>query len=447
MIYESTPEPNSAGRNIPEQDSDASEDEDDDILLVMECLPNAARSMAGRTVTILVLLYFRYRYAIVFPTFIGSSSSPAMHTKTFHHTTPGLRSLVRKRTMFPPIDNVNKMQRAWQQVLGRRDTLTSGTAATLSWLIMICGDQLSMTVFANQGLHGQRRYSIRSHDWALPVIHYGISNGMAKGNISPPLVRANGQDIFGLLTMYICSLATSLSVNKTGIVHPPKTPLIDSLEMYFNAKSDGPLSDIDSTNWTHFLTQWGFSSRSEVHGPQRPNCCPVSDPQASVEEESDVRAIAEEISGVFSSYQGSCDSLLGAGATTTAMKCGDGCNFLYEFPPALQDAVLNNYLVNTTGLLGTGLSWTCFKNISILDKRLFILKAIALIPTSLGISRSDIHGFSAVRDQFPRLFGLRRTTGPTKRPNHKRLECLGVHYRDDKLWSTFPLHGHVVPNE
>jgi hypothetical protein len=28
-------------------------------------------------------------------------------------------------------DNVNKMQRAWQQVLGKRDTLSSGCASTL----------------------------------------------------------------------------------------------------------------------------------------------------------------------------------------------------------------------------------------------------------------------------------------------------------------------------
>ncbi|KAJ6557658.1 hypothetical protein B0H19DRAFT_867149, partial [Mycena capillaripes] len=46
-------------------------------------------------------------------------------------------------------------------------------------------------------------------------------------------------------------------------------------------------------------------------------------------------------------------SFWGAGSTNYGNEMLElACNFLYDFPPALQLAVLNNYLANTTGLLG-----------------------------------------------------------------------------------------------
>ncbi|KAJ6540235.1 hypothetical protein B0H10DRAFT_2245232 [Mycena sp. CBHHK59/15] len=107
-----------------------------------------------------MLLFFRYRYAIVFPTFIGLflftcnahrdvfallsriglSVSYSMVLQTLHALAAdsatqlqlyGAAVAVGQPMFLLLFDNVNKMQRAWQKVLGRRDMLTSGTAATL----------------------------------------------------------------------------------------------------------------------------------------------------------------------------------------------------------------------------------------------------------------------------------------------------------------------------
>ncbi|KAJ7306173.1 hypothetical protein DFH08DRAFT_976103 [Mycena albidolilacea] len=104
----------------------------------------------GVTVAILMLLYFRYRYAIVFPTFIGiflftcnthrdvfvllcrvglsvgySTVLDTLHVLAMDSATQlhafGALVQVCQPMFLLLFDNVNKMQRAWQQVLGRQD--------------------------------------------------------------------------------------------------------------------------------------------------------------------------------------------------------------------------------------------------------------------------------------------------------------------------------------
>jgi hypothetical protein len=109
---------------------------------------------------ILIMLYFRYRYAIVFPTFIGlflftcnahrdvfallcrvgfsvgyCTVLDTLHVLAADSSTQlqavGALVQVTQPMFLLLFDNVNKMQRAWQQVLGKRDTLSSGCASTL----------------------------------------------------------------------------------------------------------------------------------------------------------------------------------------------------------------------------------------------------------------------------------------------------------------------------
>ncbi|KAJ7855692.1 hypothetical protein B0H13DRAFT_1902969 [Mycena leptocephala] len=164
-------------------------------------------------------------------------------------------------------------------------------------------------------------------------------------------------------------------------------------------------------------------------------------------------AIAEgDIGRVFEVIKVLRFSFWGAGATNYGNEMLEmACNFLYEFPPALQDAVLNNYLVNTTGLLGHWLELDLLQeHFNFWIKRLFNSKSHSFdskhLSESVGL---NIHGFSAVRDQFPRLFGFKKNDGTHKKADTTNdLNALGVHYRDDKIMEYIPgRNGHVVPNE
>ncbi|KAJ7835627.1 hypothetical protein B0H13DRAFT_1913496 [Mycena leptocephala] len=611
---ESTPEPNSAGRNIPEQDSDASEDEDDDIPLSNGVPPKMRRdpwlTFRQRLLPFWYCSTFDTVTAIVFPTFIGLFLFTCnAHKDVFsllgrvgfsvgYNTIPPHNS----RSSEPSSRKRNLYAAGLAASLGRRDTLTSGTAATLvgleditaeamdsgpllknveekkrkemtvdqlvkdidwsilkasalvplqecgqnisllcvdtmtrspknsgsltpsavyvyervlfaqcalqismrlrqqgwpwssiisswdqlkilahwlqSWLIMICGDQLSIDrVRKIKAYMGKGDTPFDRHDWALPPtgkdifgLHHDVHPAHrdkfnpVKCDVYP--AHHILEDRFEALMLDALRL---LCEEKTGIVHPPKTPLIDSLEMYFNAKSDGPLSDIafdELDTFSHTVyrrymcndayedAQGDFPRDPEVHGPQRPPIVvPVSDPQASVEEESvEVDSETEpmdtepdnakkgkgsrankaqsggsiqlfwEGSMLFDHRELHPDDILvlrfsfwGAGATNYGNEMLEmACNFLYEFPPALQDAVLNNYLVNTLHSFDS-------KHLS----------------ESVGL---NIHGFSAVRDQFPRLFGFKKNDGTHKKADTTNdLNALGVSLpRRTKLWSTFP---------
>ncbi|KAJ6600217.1 hypothetical protein B0H10DRAFT_2441124 [Mycena sp. CBHHK59/15] len=128
-------------------DSDDTDDEDQDVTLSTGVPPKMRRDpWLGTTITILMLLFFRYRYAIVFPTFIGLflftcnahrdvfallsriglSVSYSMVLQTLHALAAdsatqlqlyGAAVAVGQPMFLLLFDNVNKMQQAWQQVL------------------------------------------------------------------------------------------------------------------------------------------------------------------------------------------------------------------------------------------------------------------------------------------------------------------------------------------
>ncbi|KAJ6572247.1 hypothetical protein B0H19DRAFT_1065214 [Mycena capillaripes] len=150
----------------PAADHEDSEDSDTEYEPEDEPLSNGVPQKMRRdpwlgvTAVILIMLYFRYRYAIVFPTFIGlflftcnahrdifsllcrvgfsvgySTVLATLHVLAADSSTQlhamGATVQVTQPMFLLLFDNVNKMQRAWQQVLGKRDTLSSGCASTL----------------------------------------------------------------------------------------------------------------------------------------------------------------------------------------------------------------------------------------------------------------------------------------------------------------------------
>ncbi|KAK7046097.1 hypothetical protein VNI00_007098 [Paramarasmius palmivorus] len=120
--------------------------------------------LLGVVVTILILLQFRYRWALIFPTVIGIylftcnanrdlfsilcragiciSYSAVLTTlgSLAEDSVQKLQEYGRLVEITEPMfqllfDNVNKMHRAWQQTLAHADKLKSGTAATLIRLV------------------------------------------------------------------------------------------------------------------------------------------------------------------------------------------------------------------------------------------------------------------------------------------------------------------------
>ncbi|KAJ7794109.1 hypothetical protein B0H14DRAFT_2622160 [Mycena olivaceomarginata] len=97
--------------------------------------------------------------------------------------------------------------------------------------------------------------------------------------------------------------ALMLDDSLRGIVHPPKTALIDGLELYFSAKSNGPFKDItfeELDEFSHVVyrrymcndayddAQGDFPRNPKIHGPPTvPNAVPGPEPVVSDDEEED----------------------------------------------------------------------------------------------------------------------------------------------------------------
>ncbi len=112
------------------------------------------------TVVTLILLYHRYRFALIFPTIIGLFLFTCNAHKDIISTLSCVGFSVSHQTVLNMLhvlaadadtqlkvwgafsdavgpqflllcDNVNKQKRAWQATIGRKDDVKSGTAATL----------------------------------------------------------------------------------------------------------------------------------------------------------------------------------------------------------------------------------------------------------------------------------------------------------------------------
>ncbi|KIY46989.1 hypothetical protein FISHEDRAFT_46222 [Fistulina hepatica ATCC 64428] len=112
------------------------------------------------------------------------------------------------------------------------------------------------------------------------------------------------------------------------------------------------------------------------------------------------------------------------------------CNFLYEFPADLCDAIFDNYLVNTSGLPGHWIELDLLQeHYNFWIKRLFGEKSYGFNTTHLSEHIAlNIKGFSELRDLFPHLFGYARRSGKhTDSSTRNDINELGHHYRQDEV--------------
>ena len=107
---------------------------------------------------------------------------------------------------------------------------------------------------------------------------------------------------------------------------------------------------------------------------------------------------------------------------------------MYEFPPALRDAILNNYLVNPSGLEGHWHELDLLQeHFNFWLKRLFNTKSFDFDSRFLReVVGLNLRGFSDLRDFMFKVFGLkspgRSHTDADRTPDINRL---GAHYRED----------------
>ncbi|KAK6977142.1 hypothetical protein R3P38DRAFT_2582264 [Favolaschia claudopus] len=145
-------------------------------------------------------------------------------------------------------------------------------------------------------------------------------------------------------------------------------------------------------------------------------------------------------------------SFWGAGSTNYGNELLElACNFLYEYPRALQFAIFNNYLVNTVGWIGHWLELDLLQeHLNFWIKRLFNSKSHSFDSKHLSEAVSlNIHGISTVRERVPGIFGFKKNGGGHKKSDTTNdLNALGVHYHEDRIMQYIPgRNGHVVPNE
>lgn len=117
------------------------------------------------------------------------------------------------------------------------------------------------------------------------------------------------------------------------------------------------------------------------------------------------------------------------------------CNFLYEFPQGLRDAILNNYLVNTSGLKGRWFELDLLQeHFNFWIKRLFNGKTKDFDAKHLAEAVSlNIQGFGTTRDRVPGLFGFRKSAGTHTSPDKANdINRLGTHFHDNKILQFVP---------
>lgn len=128
------------------------------------------------------------------------------------------------------------------------------------------------------------------------------------------------------------------------------------------------------------------------------------------------------------------------------------CNFLYEFPEPLRIALLNNYLVNPSGLPGHWHELDLLQeHFNYWLKRLFNAKSLDFDSSFLReVVGLNLRGFCDLRDKMCAFFGITKP-GRTHSEADTRADInrLGAHYREDAVLKFHRARGQpfAVPDE
>ncbi|KAI0357409.1 hypothetical protein OH77DRAFT_1422261 [Trametes cingulata] len=149
-------------------------------------------------------------------------------------------------------------------------------------------------------------------------------------------------------------------------------------------------------------------------------------------------AVAEgDIGRVFEIIKLLRFSFWGAGSTNYGNELLElACNFLYEFPDGLREAILNNYLVNPSGLAGHWHELDLMQeHFNYWLKRLFNTKSLSFDSSFLReVVGLNLRGFCDLRNTMFTFFGLKRTNlKHTEADTRADINRLGSHYREDDV--------------
>ncbi|KEP49079.1 hypothetical protein V565_108710 [Rhizoctonia solani 123E] len=113
------------------------------------------------------------------------------------------------------------------------------------------------------------------------------------------------------------------------------------------------------------------------------------------------------------------------------------CNYFYEFPEDLQAAILDNYLVNTSGLPNHWHELDLLQeHYNLWIKRVFNKKNSVFDSNFLRLSVSvNVAGFGRLRDKLFHMIGLSRVTTGRSLPDYQSdINVLATHYRQNGLF-------------
>ncbi|KAJ7278256.1 hypothetical protein C8J57DRAFT_1576646 [Mycena rebaudengoi] len=306
------------------------------------------------------------------------------------------------------------------------------------WMIMICGDQLSIDrirKIIRYTAKGDTPYE--QHKWALPIIQlshlkWAWKEAIFKLHWYSELEKGT----FGLHHDCVVMERDKFNHEKCDF-YPAHHILEDRFEsVVLDALHDctfDELHSLASTVYDRYMCSaaaddaLGHTDRDlEIYGeswsgftgydePEMvTNPCPwLKSPEKEVFEDSCQRSATAEgdIGRVFEVLKLLRFSFWGAGSTNYGNELLElTCNFLLEYSDDLKTAVLNNYLVNPSGLAGHWLPLDLLQeHFNFWIKRLFNSKSHNFDSTHLADRVGlNISGISDLREKFPGLFGLKR---------------------------------------
>ncbi|KAJ7245530.1 hypothetical protein C8J57DRAFT_1679531 [Mycena rebaudengoi] len=364
------------------------------------------------------------------------------------------------------------------------------------WMIMICGDQLSIDrirKIIRYTAKGDTPY--KQHKWALPIIQlWHLKWAWQKAIFKLHWYSELEKGTFGL--HHDCVVMERDKFNHEKCDFYPahhiledrfesvvldalrNTKLLDSLQTYFSP--DGPLSDctfdelhaLASTVYDRYMCSaaaddaLGHTDRDlEIYGESwsgfagydEPEMVTTQIPAPGLKARKKkplvtlchfmrvtlwymelCAAIAEgDIGRVFEVLKLLRFSFWGAGSTNYGNELLElACNFLLEYSDDLKTAVLNNYLVNPSGLAGHWLPLDLLQeHFNFWIKRLFNSKSHDFDSTHLADRVGlNISGISDLREKFPGLFGLKRNgQRHTDATTIHDINRLGSHFRKNHI--------------
>ncbi|KAJ8095459.1 hypothetical protein PM082_023229 [Marasmius tenuissimus] len=140
-------------------------------------------------------------------------------------------------------------------------------------------------------------------------------------------------------------------------------------------------------------------------------------------------------------------SFWGTGSTNYANELLEqACNFLYDFPEDLKTAILNNYLVNTSGLPGRFFELDLLQeHFNFWLKRLFNAKSHEFDSKHLSeVVGLNIRGFGQLREQIVRVFGLKPNSAKHTSPDRRvDINALGKHLRSTRVLTYIAQREHA----